>query len=137
VKAAVADCKEIFGDAKDDLNRTVKGVDAKDGVSKEGYQLRIWLSAVIAHMETCIDGFPDDDFKVKVKESFTSGKELTSNALALIEKGSSLLSRSRARNGCCSARRREQARRSTRTASPRGCPTASGGCSRAAASRTR
>ena len=92
VKAAVADCKEIFGDAKDDLNRTVKGVDAKDGVSKEGYQLRIWLSAVIAHMETCIDGFPDDDFKVKVKESFTSGKELTSNALALIEKGSSLLS---------------------------------------------
>ena len=92
VKAAVADCKEIFGDAKDDLNRTVKGVDAKDGVSKEGYQLRIWLSAVIAHMETCIDGFPDDDFKVKVKDSFTSGKELTSNALALIEKGSSLLS---------------------------------------------
>jgi len=92
VKAAVADCKEIFGDAKDDLNRTVKGVDAKDGLSKEGYQLRIWLSAVIAHMETCIDGFPDDDFKVKVKDSFTSGKELTSNALALIEKGSSLLS---------------------------------------------
>ncbi|RLN36099.1 pectinesterase-like [Panicum miliaceum] len=92
VKAAVADCKEIFGDAKDDLNRTVKGVDAKDGLSKEGYQLRIWLSAVIAHMETCIDGFPDDDFKVKVKDSFTNGKELTSNALALIEKGSSLLS---------------------------------------------
>ncbi|RCV11789.1 hypothetical protein SETIT_2G214500v2 [Setaria italica] len=92
VKAAVADCKEIFGDAKDDLNRTVKGVDAKDGIAKDGYQLRIWLSAVIAHMETCIDGFPDDDFKVKVKDSFTNGKELTSNALALIEKGSSILS---------------------------------------------
>ncbi|PUZ70804.1 hypothetical protein GQ55_2G264500 [Panicum hallii var. hallii] len=92
VKAAVADCKEIFSDAKDDLNRTVKGVDAKDGISKQGYQLRIWLSAVIAHMETCIDGFPDDDFKVKVKDSFTNGKELTSNALALIEKGSSLIS---------------------------------------------
>jgi pectinesterase inhibitor-like protein len=92
VKAAVADCKEIFRDAKDDLNRTVKGVNAKDGISKDGYQLRIWLSAVIAHMETCIDGFPDDDFKAKVKDSFTSGKELTSNALALIEKGSSILS---------------------------------------------
>ncbi|CAN6167046.1 unnamed protein product [Urochloa humidicola] len=94
VKAAVADCKEIFGDAKDDLNRTVHGVDAKDALSKEdlAYQLQIWLSAVIAHMETCIDGFPDDEFKAKVKDSFTSGKELTSNALALIEKGSSILS---------------------------------------------
>ncbi|WVZ65055.1 hypothetical protein U9M48_014477 [Paspalum notatum var. saurae] len=93
VKAAVADCKEFFGDAKDDLNSTLRGVDAKDGLGKEeGYQLRIWLSAVIAHMETCIDGFPDDDFKAKVKDSFTNGKELTSNALALIEKGSSLLS---------------------------------------------
>ncbi|KAF8657786.1 hypothetical protein HU200_059946 [Digitaria exilis] len=92
VKAAVADCKEIFGDAKDDLNRTLRGVDAKDGISKEGYELRILLSAVIAHMETCIDGFPDDEFKAKVKDSFTNGKELTSNALALIEKGASLLS---------------------------------------------
>ncbi|CAN6217759.1 unnamed protein product [Urochloa humidicola] len=94
VKAAVDDCKEIFGDAKDDLNRTVHGVDDKDALGKEdaSYQLQIWLSAVIAHMETCIDGFPDDEFKAKVKDSFTSGKELTSNALALIEKGSSLLS---------------------------------------------
>jgi pectinesterase inhibitor-like protein len=89
VKAAVADCKEIFDDAKADLNRTLRGV---DDVAKQGYQLRIWLSAVIAHQETCIDGFPDGDFKTKVKESFQEGKELTSNALALIEKGASLLS---------------------------------------------
>jgi pectinesterase inhibitor-like protein len=92
VKGAVADCKEVFADAKDDLNSTLMGVDDKDGIAKQGYQLRIWLSAVIANMETCIDGFPDEEFKTKVKESFTEGKELTSNALALIEKGSSLLS---------------------------------------------
>jgi pectinesterase inhibitor-like protein len=92
VKAAVADCKEVFADAKDDLNSTLKGVDDKDGIAKQSYQLRIWLSAVIANMETCVEGFPDDEFKAKVKESFTDGKELTSNALALIEKGSSLLS---------------------------------------------
>ncbi|KAK3130127.1 hypothetical protein QOZ80_6BG0489300 [Eleusine coracana subsp. coracana] len=94
VKAAVADCKDIFVNAKDDLNRTLKGVDGKDGIAKQGYQLRIWLSAVIAHQETCIDGFPDGEFKTKVKESFKQGKELTSNALALIEKGASLLSSS-------------------------------------------
>jgi pectinesterase inhibitor-like protein len=92
VKGAVADCKEVFADAKDDLNSTLKGVDDKDGIAKQSYQLRIWLSAVIANMETCVDGFPDDEFKAKVKESFNDGKELTSNALALIEKGSSLLS---------------------------------------------
>ncbi|KAL5206515.1 hypothetical protein ABZP36_034724 [Zizania latifolia] len=94
VKAAVADCKELFGDAKEDLNRTLKGIDAsgKDGLAKQGYQLRIWLSAVIAYQETCIDGFPDGDFKDKVKGSFNDGKELTSNALALIEKASSFLS---------------------------------------------
>ncbi|XP_062194562.1 pectinesterase-like [Phragmites australis] len=94
VKAAVADCKEVYEDAKDDLNSTLKGIDAggKDGLAKQGYQLRLWLSAVIAHQETCIEGFPDGDFKAKVKESFNNGKELTSNALALIEKASSLLS---------------------------------------------
>ncbi|KAL5201228.1 hypothetical protein ABZP36_035582 [Zizania latifolia] len=94
VKAAVSDCKELFDNAKEDLNRTLKGIDAsgKDGLAKQGYQLRIWLSAVIAHQETCIDGFPDDEFKEKVKQSFIDGKELTSNALALIEKASSFLS---------------------------------------------
>uniref|UniRef100_J3MXQ9 Pectinesterase n=2 Tax=Oryza brachyantha TaxID=4533 RepID=J3MXQ9_ORYBR len=94
VKAAVADCKELFDDAMDDLNRTLKGIDGagKDGLAKQGFQLRVWLSAVIAHQETCIDGFPEDEFKAKVKDSFINGKELTSNALALIEKASTFLS---------------------------------------------
>ncbi|BAF25160.1 pectinesterase/pectinesterase inhibitor [Oryza sativa Japonica Group] len=91
VKAAVADCKELFDDAKDDLNCTLKGIDGKDGL-KQGFQLRVWLSAVIANMETCIDGFPDGEFRDKVKESFNNGREFTSNALALIEKASSFLS---------------------------------------------
>jgi pectinesterase inhibitor-like protein len=91
VKGAVADCKEFFVWAKDELNRTLSGMDSKDSLTKQGYQLRIWLSAVVAHQETCIDGFPDGEFKDKVKESFVKGKELTSNALALIEKASTFL----------------------------------------------
>lgn len=91
VKGAVADCKEFFGYAKEELNRTLGGMDAKDSITKQGYQLRIWLSAVITHQETCIDGFPDGEFKDKVKESFIKGKELTSNALALIEKAATFL----------------------------------------------
>jgi pectinesterase inhibitor-like protein len=91
VKNAVADCKEFFVWAKDELNHTLSGMDSKDSLTKQGYQLRIWLSAVVAHQETCIDGFPDGEFKDKVKESFVKGKELTSNAMALIEKASTFL----------------------------------------------
>ena len=93
VKAAVADCKEIYQNAKADLARTLRGIDAggMDEVTKRGYELRVWLSAVIAHMETCIDGFPDGDLKRNMTATMESGKELTSNALAIIEKASSFL----------------------------------------------
>ena len=93
VKAAVADCKEIYQNAKADLARTLRGIDAggMDEVTRRGYELRVWLSAVIAHMETCIDGFPDGDLKRNMTATMESGKELTSNALAIIEKASSFL----------------------------------------------
>uniref|UniRef100_A0A0D9X8H2 Pectinesterase n=1 Tax=Leersia perrieri TaxID=77586 RepID=A0A0D9X8H2_9ORYZ len=91
VKAAVADCKEIYENAKDDLDRTLGGIDGGgvDGLTKRGYRLRVWLSAVIAHQETCIDGFPDGDLKDKMRGAMESGRELTSNALAIIGKASS------------------------------------------------
>uniref|UniRef100_J3MTI2 Pectinesterase n=1 Tax=Oryza brachyantha TaxID=4533 RepID=J3MTI2_ORYBR len=93
VKAAIADCKEIYENARDDLERTLGGIDAGgvDGLTKGGYQLRVWLSAVIADQETCIDGFPDGDLKDKMRDAMESGKELTSNALAIIGKASSFL----------------------------------------------
>ncbi|PWZ54171.1 putative pectinesterase/pectinesterase inhibitor 13 [Zea mays] len=93
VKGAVADCREIYHNAKDDLARTLHGIDAGGmaGVTKRGYQLRILLSAVITHMETCIDGFPDGHLKKQMTGTMESGKELTSNALAIIEKASSVL----------------------------------------------
>ncbi|CAO2188423.1 unnamed protein product [Urochloa humidicola] len=93
VKAAVADCKEIYEDARADLARTLAGIDAGglDEVTRRGYELRVWLSAVIAHMETCIDGFPDGELRRNMTGAMESGEELTSNALAIIEKASSLL----------------------------------------------
>jgi pectinesterase inhibitor-like protein len=73
VKAAVADCKEIYQNAKDDLGRTLHGIDASsmDGVAKRGYELRVLLSAVITHMETCIDGFPDGDLKKQMTDTMS------------------------------------------------------------------
>jgi pectinesterase inhibitor-like protein len=47
VKAAVAYCKEVFANAKDDLNSTLKGVDDKDGIAKQSYQLRACASGSV------------------------------------------------------------------------------------------
>ncbi|KAG2584247.1 probable pectinesterase/pectinesterase inhibitor 13 [Panicum virgatum] len=107
VKAAVADCKEIYQNAKADLARTLRSIDARgmDEVTKRGYELRVWLSAVIAHMETCIDGFPDGDLKKNMTATMESGKELTSNALAIIEKASSFLAALHVTAGAASHRR--------------------------------
>nr|CAB3483124.1 unnamed protein product [Digitaria exilis] len=89
VKAAVADCKEIYGNARDDLARTLRGIDA--GGMGEVTGAGTSSGAVIAHMETCIDGFPDGELKRNMTGAMESGKELTSNALAIIEKATSFL----------------------------------------------
>jgi hypothetical protein len=47
---------------------------------------------VIAHQETCINGFPEGDVKAKVAGVMDAGKELTSNVLAIIEKAVTFLS---------------------------------------------
>lgn len=56
------------------------------------HQFRVWLSAVISYQETCIDGFPDGDLKTKMEKAMKDGKELSSNALAILAKLSDFLS---------------------------------------------
>jgi Plant invertase/pectin methylesterase inhibitor/Pectinesterase len=56
------------------------------------HQFRVWLSAVVSYQETCIDGFPDGDLKTKMKKAMKDGKELSSNALAILAKLSDFLS---------------------------------------------
>ncbi|XP_073004619.1 putative pectinesterase/pectinesterase inhibitor 45 [Typha latifolia] len=94
VKAAVKDCRELYGYSKDELLRTLQDIDAHklDQLPDKSHQLRVWLSAVITYQETCIEGFPDGELKTKMRNAMTAGKHLTSNALAIIQKASSFLS---------------------------------------------
>lgn len=56
------------------------------------HQFRVWLSAVVSYQETCIDGFPDGDLKTRMQKAMKDGKELSSNALAILGKLSDFLS---------------------------------------------
>ncbi|KAJ4801800.1 Pectinesterase [Rhynchospora pubera] len=94
VKQAVADCKEHYENVKGHIASTLEGIDAQklDNLPTRSYQLRVWLSAVTAYQETCIEGFPDGDLKTKMQNAMKDGKELSSNALAILEKLSDFFS---------------------------------------------
>ncbi|KAJ3704862.1 hypothetical protein LUZ61_008567 [Rhynchospora tenuis] len=94
VKQAIADCKEHYENAKDHIASTLDGIDAHklDDLPTRAHQLRVWLSAVTAYQETCIEGFPDGDLKTKMQNAMKDGKELSSNALAILGKLSDFFS---------------------------------------------
>ncbi|XP_010932334.1 putative pectinesterase/pectinesterase inhibitor 45 [Elaeis guineensis] len=94
VQGAIEDCKELFRDSADELATALGNIDAHtlEQVPKQSSELRNWLSAVMSYQQTCIDGFPNGEWKDKMKEAMKSAKELTSNALAIIEEASHFLS---------------------------------------------
>ncbi|MQM00332.1 hypothetical protein Taro_033067 [Colocasia esculenta] len=94
VKGAIEDCKELYNYAKDELKRTADGLgkNVLQQLPKREHELKNWLSAVMSYQQTCIDGFPEGEFKTNMKKAMTKAKELTSNALAIISEASSLLS---------------------------------------------
>lgn len=86
VKGAREDCKELFGHAADELERslaTIERLDLKE-ISKEPFDLRTWLSAVISYQQTCVDGFPEGEAKKEMENAVNLSRRLTSNALAMI-----------------------------------------------------
>ncbi|XP_008812392.2 pectinesterase-like [Phoenix dactylifera] len=94
VQGAVEDCKELFRFSDDELATALGSIDALtlDQIPKQSSELRNWLSAVMSYQQTCIDGFPDGELKDKMEEAMESAKELTTNALAIIEEASDFLS---------------------------------------------
>ncbi|KAL1548296.1 pectinesterase [Salvia divinorum] len=81
-------CEEVLNIAIDDLRRSFDKVDQLD-TGKLKYNiadLRNWLSATIAHKETCIDAFDNTTGETgkKVRELLETSGELLSNGLAMI-----------------------------------------------------
>lgn len=92
VRAAIGDCRELLGYAMDDLETTLSTVDGHSVGNLPGVadDLKTWLSAAITYQETCIDGFPAGKLKDRMREAMTDAKELSSNALAIVDEAVSL-----------------------------------------------
>ncbi|KAL8229995.1 hypothetical protein R6Q57_014895 [Mikania cordata] len=91
VAAAVHDCCSVFGDAVDGIRGSLRQMRQLGGSSEAlRFQLsnvQTWMSAALTNEETCTDGFedvPDDGVKAAVFRRAVKVKEVTSNALALV-----------------------------------------------------
>ncbi|XP_059627299.1 probable pectinesterase/pectinesterase inhibitor 58 [Cornus florida] len=95
VVEAYKTCHELLEDSIDDLRKCFHVFDTFDISELDDYleDLETWLSAAITYQETCMDGFENtagdagDRMKAKLKMS----GELTSNALAIVSKLSTVL----------------------------------------------
>ncbi|RVW28635.1 putative pectinesterase/pectinesterase inhibitor 13 [Vitis vinifera] len=91
-KDAYEDCKVLMQNAKEELEASISQVSASNKLSSVTQELNNWLSAVMSYQATCIDGFPEGPLKTNMEKTFKSAKELTSNALAIVSKVTSILS---------------------------------------------
>ena len=89
-RAAVSDCVETFGDALDELHRSL-GVLRRLSRSTFGTQmgdLNTWISAALTDEDTCLDGFQGKKGKEirLLQNRVLRAYYITSNALALVNK---------------------------------------------------
>jgi len=90
--AAMKDCVEVLSDSVDELRRSI---DEMSHIRTSNFELTIsdvqtWVSAALTDQNTCTDGFQEinatDNVKTLVRGSIVQVAQLTSNALALINK---------------------------------------------------
>ncbi|KMZ60077.1 pectin methylesterase, family CE8 [Zostera marina] len=93
VKGAVQDCEGLFRHAKKELLSSIQAMNIQgiEELPKKSPEIKNWLSAVLSYQQTCVDGFPDGTIKNKMQNIVKLSKELTCNALAIIDKVSSIL----------------------------------------------
>ncbi|XP_042501412.1 21 kDa protein-like [Macadamia integrifolia] len=87
--AALQDCTSAYGDAIDQMKRSISEILNLNSNSKD-FQLHIsnvqtWMSAALTNQDTCADGTEDMGDSV-FSNRVVNGKKLTSIALAMINK---------------------------------------------------
>ncbi|KAK6147534.1 hypothetical protein DH2020_018446 [Rehmannia glutinosa] len=100
-KAALEDCLVLLNDAIEELNSSVSSIEGMDlaEISTQTPDINNWLSAVLSYQETCVDGFPEGKEKAAMEKLLKSGKELGSNALAMVSQVFGILSKFQGRGG--------------------------------------
>ncbi|WVZ21915.1 hypothetical protein V8G54_000459 [Vigna mungo] len=86
---AVQDCIENMNDSVDNLNRSMKelgllgkGKDSRLHISN----IQTWVSAAMTYQDTCLDSINDANFKPSIKPEVVDASQVTSNALALVNR---------------------------------------------------
>ncbi|KAG8366748.1 hypothetical protein BUALT_Bualt17G0111600 [Buddleja alternifolia] len=89
--AALHDCFTVLGDAVDQIRGSLKQMRRLTGTGEELRfemgNVQTWMSAALTNEDTCTDGFDgvaDGPVKMAVYERTVKVKEVTSNALALV-----------------------------------------------------
>ncbi|XP_060181565.1 probable pectinesterase/pectinesterase inhibitor 58 [Lycium barbarum] len=93
-RMALENCEELADRAIYDLNRSYSKFGVFD-IKHIGHwvtDMQIWLSGAVTYQETCLDGFEDTsgDAGKKMRMALNASMKLTSNALSMITKLSSL-----------------------------------------------
>ncbi|KAL3635958.1 hypothetical protein CASFOL_020505 [Castilleja foliolosa] len=89
--AALHDCFSMFDDAVDQIRGSLKQMRRLTGTGEElRFQIsnvQTWMSAALTNEDTCVDGLEevaDGPMKADVSDRTVNVKEVTSNALALV-----------------------------------------------------
>lgn len=89
--SALHDCLSVFGDAIDQMRGSLKQMrqlgSGSESLLFQMSNVQTWMSAALTNEETCTDGFEDvadGDVKTDVDARVVKVKEVTSNALALV-----------------------------------------------------
>uniref|UniRef100_A0ACD5VPH5 Uncharacterized protein n=1 Tax=Avena sativa TaxID=4498 RepID=A0ACD5VPH5_AVESA len=89
VQETLRDCKMLLDDCTADVTRALDNL-AFRGVDETAQDLQAWLSAVITFQGSCVDMFPKGEVRVQVKETMEKAREISSNAIAIIQQGAAL-----------------------------------------------
>ncbi|KAI7740468.1 hypothetical protein M8C21_003692 [Ambrosia artemisiifolia] len=85
---AVADCLENMSDSVDELKKSMVAMKEMEGPDFEENMenVKTWVSAALTNEDTCMDGFEENDGKMKetIRGYIVNVAELTSIALSLI-----------------------------------------------------
>ncbi|KAI3516655.1 hypothetical protein L1887_15578 [Cichorium endivia] len=89
--AAIHDCSSEFGDAVDEIKNSQREMKrlgwTGESVKFQLSNVQTWMSAALTNEDTCTDGFQDmadGEIKADVCSRVAAVKEVTSNALALV-----------------------------------------------------
>ncbi|KAL6878452.1 hypothetical protein ACP4OV_012622 [Aristida adscensionis] len=89
VQEAVHDCRMLLDICHSNVERSLSSI-AWRGVDGPSQDLQAWLSAVITFQGSCVDMFPKGDIRDQVKETMHKAREISSNAIAIIQQGAAL-----------------------------------------------